>query len=267
MSVQTQQIQNFAAGVDILREGYCSKTVYVLLQGCVQVTRLDANNRPVVLAELESGEVFGEMGLIANQPCSATVTAMGDVKVRCLDKNQFAYAMANNMKSVEMILGTLFKRMRQMNARVIELEGQLAASSKVSTPQLSSRQPEVTATLSGLTPQATHALGGLERMPITSFPFRIGRWGEKKKIFWLGSKEENDLDIHDVPPYGISKHHCRLEKKKGGIVLVDSSRLGTWVDDVMVDGQVRLGAGVHTLHFGATYGVFAFELMVREGRN
>jgi len=100
MSIQTQQIQTIAAGTNILNEGYCSKTVYILLQGRVQVSRLDDNNMLVVLAELEAGEVFGEMGLISKQPCSATVTALTEVKVRCLDQTQFSYAMANNIKSV-----------------------------------------------------------------------------------------------------------------------------------------------------------------------
>jgi len=266
MSVQTQQIQTIAAGTDILREGYCSKTVYILLQGRVQVSRLDDQNMLVVLAELGSGEVFGEMGLITNQPCSATVTAIGEVKVRCLDKEQFSYAIVNNMKSVDSILGSLFKRMRQMNARVIELEGQLVAQSNLESNQDVSTTPhkEALVSLSGLTPQAIHALGDLDQLPIDSFPFRIGRWTEKKKTSWFTSSEDNDLDIHDVPPYGLSQNHCRLEKKKGAVVLIDSSRLGTWVDDVMVEGKVTLDVGVHTISFGASYSVFSFELVVND---
>ncbi|MDQ6953485.1 MAG: cyclic nucleotide-binding domain-containing protein [Mariprofundaceae bacterium] len=264
MSVQTQQIQTIAAGTDILHEGYCSKAVYILLQGRVQVSRLDDKNMRVILAELESGEVFGEMGLISKQPCSATVTTLTEVKVRCLDQTQFSYAMANNIKSVENILTTLFKRMRQMNARVIELEGKLAA---LSTPKISPStaiHTEPWGSLSGLTPQAIHALGGLEELPIDSFPFRIGRWGQKEKSLWFGCKEENDLNIHDVPPYGLSRHHCRLEKKKKGVILIDTSRLGTWVDDVIVNGQVSLDVGIHTISFGASYGVFSFELIVHD---
>lgn len=265
MNVQNQTIQTIAAGTDILREGYGSKAVYILLQGRVQVSRLDDKNMLVILAELESGEVFGEMGLISNQPCSATVTAIGEVKVRCLDKAQFSDAMANNMTSVENILLTLFKRMRHMNTRVIELEGKLAAVSALETsPSISTTHIEARVSLSGLTAQAMHALGDLEHFLIDTFPFRIGRWGKKEKTLWFGSKEENDLDIHDILPYGLSKHHCRLEKRKKGIVLIDTSRLGTWVDDVIVDGQVSLNVGIHSISFGASDGVFAFELTVHD---
>jgi len=263
MSVQTQQIQTFAAGTDILREGFCSKTVYILLQGRVQVSRLDENNTLIVLAELGSGEVFGEMGLISKQPCSATVTAIGEVKVRCLDKNQFSYAMAHNIKSVEKILDTLFRRMRQMNSRVIELEGQLAAATHTTSPTPSIQHPnQARVSLSGLTPQAIHALGGLDQLPIHNFPFRIGRWTEKKKTSWFSFRDDNDLNIHDLPPYGLSKHHCRLEKKKHTLMLIDCSRLGTWLDDEKVEGQAILDVGVHTISFGTSYSVFSFELIV-----
>ena len=264
-SAELQETQTIASGMDVLHEGYPSKGVYILLQGRVSVSRLDEQDRRVVLAELAKGEVFGEMGLISNQPCSATVTAIGEVKVRYLSREQFMRAMAGNIQSVEGVLATLFKRMRQMNSRVVELEGQLAAMSQ--NTDVDSVVPEVfdtdSVSLSGLTPQATHALGDVSLMKIEMLPFRIGRWSVKKKKGWFSTAEENDLDIHDIPPYGISLRHCCLKKKRGVVVLQDESRMGTWLNGERVKGEVIVDAGVHTLTLGDAYGVFAFEMIVR----
>jgi len=265
MTETTQQIQTFDSGQDILREGFVSKGVYIVLQGRVSVSRLDERGSLVVLAELSKGEVFGEMGLISNQSCSATVTAIGEVKVRYLSKAQFVQAMGSNIQSVEVVLNTLFQRMRQMNQRVVELEGQLAS---LHEPE-SNHPPEGGCnlkrgvSLSGLTPQARHALGGVDMLMLEVFPFRIGRWGKKEKSSWFSNPEENQLDIHDIPPYGISLHHCCIEQRKDHFVLKDASRMGTWLDDEQVSGRVILEAGVHTLALGDAYGHFSFELVVR----
>jgi len=262
MSIQTQMIQIVPAGTDILCEGYCSAHVFVLLEGRVRVSRRDAQGQTIVLAELGHGEVFGEMGLISQQPSSATVTAIDEVKLRKLDKEQFSYALAHNPSSVEQVLHTLFKRMRQMNDRVMELEQLLAEQDEQVGSARTYQQAKVSRLcLSGCTPQARHALGERDVWHIDTFPFQIGRHSSKKKLSWFASKG-NDLDIHDIPPYGLSQLHCRIILKKDKLILSDHSRLGTWLDDHMVEGQITLEAGIHRLSLGSAYGQFSFELQV-----
>ncbi len=263
MTAETQMIQIVPAGTEILCEGYCSAHVFVLLEGRVRVTRNDAQGQTIVLAELGRGEVFGEMGLISQQPSSATVTAINEVKLRKLDKEQFAYAMTHNPSSVEQVLNTLLKRMRQMNDRVMELE-QLLAEQNNTHPHDKSTHPSSKVAklcISGRTPQARHALGEHETMHVDTFPFQIGRHNSKKKSSWFSSKG-NDLDIHDIPPYGLSQQHCRITLKKDTLVLSDHSRLGTWLDDEKVEGHTILEQGIHTLSLGSAYGHFSFELQV-----
>jgi len=230
------------------------------------------NNYELKYAELSEGEVFGEMGLISHHPCSATVSAVGDVQVRYMSNDEFVQAMANNFTSVENILSTLFKRMRHMNLRVMELEKKLAEAyedkDEVAKLGVVTCKPGHV-TLSGLTDQAQHALGGVESLMIEKFPFRIGRWAAKKiKTSWFFGSDGNDLDIHDIPPYGISRHHCHLERQKDAIYMVDNSRLGVWVNGERIenkeDGEkkVLLEAGVYTLSLGSMDSVFSFELVV-----
>jgi len=262
MSIQTQMIQIVPAGTDILCEGYCSAHVFVLLEGRVRVSRCDGQGQTIVLAELGHGEVFGEMGLISQQPSSATVTAIDEVKLRKLDKEQFSYALAHNPSSVEQVLQTLLKRMRQMNDRVMELEQLLAEQGEQAVSSNAHQQPKLgKLCISGCTPQARHALGDQESLHIDTFPFQIGRHSSKKKSSWFASKG-NDLDIHDIPPYGLSQQHCRVTLKKNTLILSDHSRMGTWLDDQVVEGQITLTAGIHRLSLGSAYSQFSFELQV-----
>ena len=271
MSQKKPQIKNFPAGTIILQEGDVSDGVYILLSGRVVISRRDDFGRNLVLAELAEGEVFGEMGLISHEPCSATVSTVGDVQVRFFNKKEFVKAMADNFSSVEAILSTLFQRMRQMNLRVMELENQLGAQANqqgdTKTNVVTFKSGNVT--LSGQTEQAKHALGGVDRLVVDRFPFRIGRWAAKKlKSSWFLGSDENDLDIHDIPPYGISRHHCHFERSKAGVFLVDESRLGVWLNGERLrkkDGgsiKVALEPGAYIVSLGSLEGVFTFEVIV-----
>jgi len=271
MSQGKPQIKNFSAGTCILQEGEVSDGVYVLLSGRVVISRRDDFGRNLVLAELAEGEVFGEMGLISHAPCSATVSTVGDVQVRFFDKQEFVQAMSENFSSVESVLSTLFQRMRQMNLRVMELENQL----EVQANQQGETKTSVVVfkpgnvTLSGQTEQAKHALGGVECLVIEKFPFYIGRWAAKKvKNSWFLGSDENDLDIHDIPPYGISRHHCHFERSQDGIFLIDESRLGVWLNGERLknrDGgtiKVALEPGVYMISLGSIESAFMFEVVV-----
>jgi CRP-like cAMP-binding protein len=191
----------------ILREGEFSDGVYILKKGRVSISRVNKDGQEVVLAELGKGEVFGEMSLISHLPCSATVKAMGEAEVLHLSKKQFVHAVAGNIASVENVLRALYRRMRNMNLRVMELEHQLATQCvklEDATQAPATATPE-TVSVAGVTEQAKHALGDLHCFTIERFPFRIGRWSiAQEKVSWFFGRKENDLDIHDIAPYGVS---------------------------------------------------------------
>jgi CRP-like cAMP-binding protein len=63
------------AGVDIITEGEPGKGLFLILSGEVDVVKDAASPSPVTLARLKSGEMFGEMSLVTDQPTSATVRA------------------------------------------------------------------------------------------------------------------------------------------------------------------------------------------------
>ncbi len=69
-------LESVAEGKTIIREGGFSNDFYVIDEGTVRVER-DAEQ----IAELGPGDVFGEQGLLEQQPRSASVVATSPVRL------------------------------------------------------------------------------------------------------------------------------------------------------------------------------------------
>ena len=247
----------------LLQEGKTGDGVYIIQKGHVKVTRTAQDGTEVLLAELADGQVFGEMSLVDDTPCSANVIAVGDLKVCVLSKEQFFDLLQTDIKSVQNVMEILFQRMRAMNMRVVNLENQLA-----SLTQHQDVKPDAIM-LKGLTEPAKHALYDMNALIVDDSPFIIGRWSKQQsKRSWF-SKEGTraHLEIHDIAPYVISRHHCQIEQHSGDVYIIDtSSRLGTWVNGEKIDPQsqkeIKLHAGNNTIHLGGLDTQFVFDVFV-----
>lgn len=70
-------IKHFTPGQTVIRQGEPAKTVYVLISGRLLVTEsMNDSTVELRLGELVSGEIFGELGILRDQPRSATVQAV-----------------------------------------------------------------------------------------------------------------------------------------------------------------------------------------------
>ena len=70
--------------------------------------------------------------------------------------------------------------------------------------------------------------GNDEALRIRDFPFFIGRHD---------SEVLNDLPIHDLQPWEVSRRHAHLVLREGRVGVMDlGSRHGTWVDDRQLGG-------------------------------
>ncbi len=77
-------------GAVIVRQGEDGDFFYVMIEGRCMVTREQAaGQKPVKLAELESGSCFGEEALISDAKRNATITMMTRGKVMRLSKEDF----------------------------------------------------------------------------------------------------------------------------------------------------------------------------------
>ena len=258
-----KNIQTVTDGTVLLQEGKAGNGVYMIQKGHAKVTRTAEDGTEVLLAELGDGQVFGEMSLIDDSPCSANVVAMGDLKVCVLSKEQFFDLLQTDIQSVKGVMDILFQRMRAMNKRVVDLENQLA-----SVTQQQDTQPD-TIMLKGLTEPAKHALYDMNALVIDDNPFIIGRWSKQqsKRSWFSKDSSRAHLEIHDIAPYVISRHHCQIEQHAGDVYVVDTnSRLGTWVNGEKIDQQtqkeVKLSPGNNTIHLGGLDSQFVFDVFV-----
>ena len=77
-------------GMVIVRQGEDGDFFYVIMEGRSMVTREQAaGQKPVKLAELESGSCFGEEALISDTKRNATITMMTKGKLMRLSKDDF----------------------------------------------------------------------------------------------------------------------------------------------------------------------------------
>ncbi len=76
--------RTYRPGEVVFAEGDIGRALFILESGKVELTRLGAEGRPVVLYTLKSGEFFGEMALLESLPRSATATAVESTRLHLL---------------------------------------------------------------------------------------------------------------------------------------------------------------------------------------
>jgi small-conductance mechanosensitive channel/CRP-like cAMP-binding protein len=90
----------FGWGEVIVREGETSDAFYVIERGTAEVM-LDNGGAVRTLGQLRAGEFFGEMSLLAGEPCSATVRAATDLSVLVVDRAAFKEILSVDPKIIE----------------------------------------------------------------------------------------------------------------------------------------------------------------------
>ncbi|MEO1192428.1 MAG: patatin-like phospholipase family protein [Pseudomonadota bacterium] len=92
------QYQRLLRGDTLFKKGDSGDAFYILLSGRLQVI----DDKPV--AELSTGESFGELALINDSPRAATIKALRDSELGRLDKNHFEQILKNHAEvAVEII--------------------------------------------------------------------------------------------------------------------------------------------------------------------
>ena len=138
----------------------------------------------------------------------------------------------------------------------------------------------VHAILRALTPEAEESLGGAREVPITTYPFRIGRESpDTTGVFGFGSPErtvvlqsvENHLLLHDDGmPKLISRGHLQIEEGPHGDFLVKDrgSVCGTVVGNNQIGGGRKGGScplhDGNVIMVGGTDSPYVFQFVVTE---
>jgi serine phosphatase RsbU (regulator of sigma subunit) len=73
----------------ILREGEFGDSMYIIIEGLVDVTKYNDEGNEIFITQLSTGSYFGEVALIDNQPRSANINAKENTTVLRLRKSVF----------------------------------------------------------------------------------------------------------------------------------------------------------------------------------
>ena len=80
--------RQFGGGDKMIHQGRRSRHLMIMLDGTAEVHVREGSRRHVI-AKLHRNAIVGEMGLLTNAPCTATVTAIGTVRVAAISAKHF----------------------------------------------------------------------------------------------------------------------------------------------------------------------------------
>jgi CRP/FNR family transcriptional regulator, cyclic AMP receptor protein len=102
----------------IMAGGDPNDSLYIVLSGRLKVMMSDAEGKEVILSILGPGEIFGEMGLIDDEPRSATVVTIEPCELLSLAKRDFKKSLAENFEMCMAVMRGLVKRLREADRKI-----------------------------------------------------------------------------------------------------------------------------------------------------
>lgn len=105
----------------VMRAGDPTDFVYFVLSGRLRVLVSDAEGREVILSMLGPGDMFGEIGVIDDNPRSATVSAVDASDLVVFAKEDFRRCLADNFDLTLAIMRNLASRLRAADQRIESL--------------------------------------------------------------------------------------------------------------------------------------------------
>jgi CRP/FNR family cyclic AMP-dependent transcriptional regulator len=102
----------------IIAAGDPTDALYIVISGRLKVMMSDDEGREVILAILNQGEFFGEMGLIDEAPRSATVIAIEPCELLTISKLDFKKCLQENFDICTAVMKGLVKRLREADKKI-----------------------------------------------------------------------------------------------------------------------------------------------------
>lgn len=112
----------FGGGDVIFRQGQSSDAAYLVVDGQVEILRESLAGEVKLLDVLGRDSYFGEMGVIDDQPRSATARARGPVVCMSVSREEFMDMLLSNPQETIELLKVLFDRLRRTSAKLARLQ-------------------------------------------------------------------------------------------------------------------------------------------------
>ena len=105
-------------GSIIMAAGDPTDSLYIILSGRLKVMMSDADGKEVILSLLGPGEFFGEMGLIDDNPRSASVVAIEPCELLAITRRDFKKCMTDNAEMAVAVMRGLVRRLREADRKI-----------------------------------------------------------------------------------------------------------------------------------------------------
>lgn len=106
---------------EVVRAGERSDFVYLVVSGRLNVSVSDEEGREAIVCVLGRGELFGEMSVLDERACSATVKAAIPSVLVVIAKTVFMRCLQANFDVAYYVMRTLSERLRVANRRIESL--------------------------------------------------------------------------------------------------------------------------------------------------
>ncbi len=110
----------FSDGQIIVRQGEAGDVMFEILNGRVEVLQVK-DGKEIRLAVLEKRDFFGEMAIFEREVRSATVRALGEVRVLTIDKKILLRRISEDPSLALRILEKMSHRIREMDDELVRL--------------------------------------------------------------------------------------------------------------------------------------------------
>jgi CRP/FNR family transcriptional regulator, cyclic AMP receptor protein len=105
----------------ILRSGDETDALYIILSGRVKVLIPDEEGHEVILSIMGPYDFFGEMGMLDDQPRSASVETLEACEMLRISKSGFVGCLKDNFELAMLIIRNLVRRLREADRKIESL--------------------------------------------------------------------------------------------------------------------------------------------------
>ena len=108
----------YAKNSTVVAAGDPADALYIVISGRLKVLMSDKEGREVILAILNQGDFFGEMGLIDQAPRSASVVTIEPCELLTITRTDFTKCLQKSFDLTLNVIRGLVKRLREADRKI-----------------------------------------------------------------------------------------------------------------------------------------------------
>ncbi|MGF7056391.1 Crp/Fnr family transcriptional regulator [Brassicibacter mesophilus] len=194
----------YKKGALVISEGNKGEAIYIIKTGKVKIYKTSSDGREIILDIKDAGKIFAEVTLFNGGMNPATVAAIEDSVIYCINNNDIEMLIKNNPDMALEIIKVLNKRLQEAQAKI---KNMALNDTYVRVSQMLLRLSEKYGDLKNgvielnvnLTREELASLAGTSRETVS----RILSQFSKEKILKISGRKITILDINKIKEWSI----------------------------------------------------------------